>query len=100
MVELKPCPFCGSDPKRLYIYDGKEYIACMNPDCNVSPVTVAYRAKGAAAREWNKRRGEPGVVRCKDCKHKLDGCATIICCIHDYEIKPNDFCSYGERRDE
>ena len=49
------------------------------------------------------------VVRCKDCKH----CKTIfpekeigkeprqawICMLFKCEIKPNDFCSYGERRE-
>lgn len=46
------------------------------------------------------------VVRCKDCKHYIAGKCNKICYIMDYyyqggfEVKqPNDFCSYGERRD-
>lgn len=45
------------------------------------------------------------VVRCKDCKHGWKNCATgNIYCQRDgrnsYEMifKPDDFCSYGERR--
>lgn len=47
------------------------------------------------------------VVRCKDCKRcRGFGGVTIepdevgICKIDDLCVKPNDFCSYGERRSE
>lgn len=36
------------------------------------------------------------VVRCKDCKHEFGG-SCIICGFQRRE--PEDFCSYGERRD-
>mgnify|MGYP007080847461 FL=1 len=36
------------------------------------------------------------VVRCKDCKHKCGG-SCIICGFQ--KRKPEDFCSYGERKD-
>ena len=36
------------------------------------------------------------VVRCKDCKHEFGG-SCIICGFQQRE--PEDFCSYGERRD-
>ena len=35
------------------------------------------------------------VVRCKDCKYE-DTCCRMI----RNEKKPNDYCSYGERREE
>ena len=36
------------------------------------------------------------VVRCKDCKHFIgDKCAD-----NGYTWNPNDYCSYGERREE
>jgi hypothetical protein len=42
------------------------------------------------------------VVRCKDCKYLVDAVVNangfLICDINDMEIKPEDFCSYGERR--
>ena len=40
------------------------------------------------------------VVRCKDCKHcRRD--AYGLWCFNDYEhsLQPDDFCSYGERRE-
>ena len=37
------------------------------------------------------------VVRCKDCKHYDIGGSCIICGFQSR--KPDDFCSYGERKD-
>lgn len=36
------------------------------------------------------------VVRCKDCKHEFGG-SCIICGFQ--KRKPDDFCSYGEKKD-
>ena len=40
------------------------------------------------------------VVRCKDCKH-YESCegGKDFCCWHATGIVPDDFCSYGERKD-
>ena len=44
------------------------------------------------------------VVRCKDCKNlvntTINANGFLICDISDMEIAPDDFCSYGERREE
>ena len=42
------------------------------------------------------------VVRCKDCKYSARGAefGTIICRVAERKIKPDDYCSYGERREE
>lgn len=44
------------------------------------------------------------VVRCKDCEYlvntTINANGFLICDISDMEIAPDDFCSYGERRDE
>lgn len=44
------------------------------------------------------------VVRCKVCKHlvnaTVNGNGFLICDISDMETAPDDFCSYGERRDD
>ena len=44
------------------------------------------------------------VVRCKDCKHlvnaTVNGNGFLICDISDMEIALDDFCSFGERRDD
>lgn len=43
------------------------------------------------------------VVRCKDCKYLVNATVNdngfLICDISDMEITPDDFCSYGERKD-
>ena len=40
------------------------------------------------------------VVRCKDCKHytSSSGCIGIMPG-YGFDVKPDDFCSYGERRE-
>ena len=44
------------------------------------------------------------IVRCKDCEHlvntTINANGFLICDISDMEIAPDDFCSYGERREE
>ena len=44
------------------------------------------------------------VVRCNDCKNLVNTTINanwfLICDISDMEIAPEDFCSYGERREE
>ena len=43
------------------------------------------------------------VVRCKDCKYLVNATVNdngfLICEISDMEITPDDFCSYGKRKD-
>ena len=59
MSELKPCPFCGGKAQRGFIthaYGHKMYFSeCSNEDCLIAPTTIAYKAKGADARAWNRR---------------------------------------------
>ena len=44
------------------------------------------------------------VTRCKDCEYlvnaTVNGNGFLICDISDIETTPDDFCSYGERRDK
>ena len=43
------------------------------------------------------------VTRCKDCEYLVNATVNangfLICDISDMEIAPDDFCSYGERRE-
>lgn len=43
------------------------------------------------------------VVRCKDCKYLVNATVNsngfLICHVSDMEIMPDDFCSYGERKE-
>ena len=38
------------------------------------------------------------LVRCKDCALTMDD--TYYCEYHEHNVMPDDFCSYGEVRDE
>ena len=44
------------------------------------------------------------VVRCKDCKYLVNATVNpngfLICHVTDMEIAPEDFCSYGECRED
>lgn len=37
------------------------------------------------------------VIRCKDCKH-FDG-SYPMCCRFEEDVKPDDYCSFGEKRE-
>ena len=42
------------------------------------------------------------VIRCKDCEHYeqfTTGCDEMVCELDDLFRNPDDFCSYGERKD-
>lgn len=39
------------------------------------------------------------VVRCKDCKHFDGSYSYPICCRWEETIKPDDYCSYGEKKE-
>lgn len=48
-----------------------------------------------------EERGFVSVVRCKDCRYyKSDGGAMMVCDVSDIVVNDDDFCSYGERREE
>ena len=55
---------------------------------------------------WNRQQAEnvkdwEPVVRCKDCKHHKYGKYCECCAGHpEYIWEDDDFCSYGERRDD
>ena len=58
--------------------------------------------------EWMKMLAEEAVdavpvVRCKDCKYLVNATVNsngfLICHVTDMEIAPEDFCSYGERKE-
>ena len=50
-VELKPCPFCGSEAKVKYIL-GREAIACQG--CNAEMVS-SYSPIDVLVEMWNRR---------------------------------------------
>ena len=47
-----------------------------------------------------KRDAEAALVRCKDCKHSIEGGLDYCVCNKSHLLlKDDDFCSYGERRE-
>lgn len=57
--KLKPCPFCGSQPK---IIGNKTLvnnrIVCNSPDCDMSVETVFYTTREEAIDTWNTRNDD------------------------------------------
>ena len=42
------------------------------------------------------------IIRCKDCKYSFQGWHNLLCerPFHEFEIKPDGFCAWAERREE
>ena len=72
-IELKPCPFCGSEPKIVNFGD-IAFVRCSGCRCRSGAVqaSVDYTAKEVAAKEWNQRVNEKheyiGVIVCEMCR--------------------------------
>lgn len=59
MAELKPCPFCGSNPYVVvskYRHDQKTFaIKCSNMECKIIPMTYEHAEERFACHDWNER---------------------------------------------
>lgn len=55
--ELKPCPFCGKEP-RIYGDKPQVYIACVNEECPVNSETIFFQTRERAVEAWNHRAGD------------------------------------------
>ena len=52
---LKNCPFCGHAPEVQQWQEGW-YVECMNPACDVEPVTRDdFDTEAEAVAAWNRR---------------------------------------------
>ena len=110
MDKLMPCPFCGgrATVKTRYIGYGSiglgehdEYrVVCK--ECRAS--NDEYRREAEAIAAWNRRADAVQVVRCVDCKYrelaKVNCKGYTICPASGMEITDDDFCSYGERKED
>ena len=49
---------------------------------------------------WNDNHGE--LIRCKDCKHSKGDVFDrgLYCTHHPMDVEPDDYCSYGERKEQ
>lgn len=55
-MKLKPCPFCGKEPKIKNVGDNKQYIVYQCQNCTRTPLKLsdARTTIRGAKRAWNK----------------------------------------------
>lgn len=79
-------------------FDREACLSILRAKANMAVLMDAapYFEKAAQMLEKLPAADVAPVVRCKDCKHEFGG-SCIICGFQ--KRKPEDFCSYGERKD-
>lgn len=60
MIDLKPCPFCGSEAtivmlEGLYMPQNVYRAKCNNAECLVNPCTPYTYTEESAVKIWNER---------------------------------------------
>ena len=114
---LLPCPFCGGEAKITardvepqgdpwYGKNIQTFVICTN--CGACLFDDYFHEGFADNHEaiaaWNRRADAVQVVRCVDCKYrelaKVNCKGYTICPASGMEITDDDFCSYGERKED
>ncbi len=103
MTKLKRCPFCGGEAEIKVRYDIWLHPANFEPHCDTfgcqGSVGFAYGTKEAAIERWNTRT--PEIVRCGECVYwEPENCRNPNILMQDQQMTYDDFCSWGERREE
>jgi hypothetical protein len=58
MDKLKPCPFCGSEP-RCVEFNGLFIVVCgKGEECEVLPKTRFFKTAQLAIEAWNRRSSD------------------------------------------
>ena len=55
MSDTINCPFCNGVGSVDQDCDGMWYVACINKNCLVLPITISFRSRRHAIRAWNHR---------------------------------------------
>ena len=93
------CPLCGTPESKSPVRcpdaqkPGERWITCSK--CGISYKSLVWQAAGGGVKGNARTVDAVEVVRCKDCKHEFGG-SCILCGFQ--KRKPEDFCSYGERK--
>lgn len=101
--ELKPCAHCGKEGHIRIRYDIWLHPANFEPHCDTfgcqGSVGLAYGTEEAAIESWNTRT--PEIVRCGECVYwEPENCRNPNILMRDQQMTYDDFCSWGERREE
>ena len=101
--KLKPCAHCGKEGHIRVRYDIWLHPANFEPHCDTygcqGSVGLAYRTEEAAVESWNTRT--PEIVRCGECVYwEPENCRNPNILMRDQQMTYDDFCSWGERREE
>lgn len=101
--KLKPCAHCGKEGHIRVRYDIWLHPANFEPHCDTfgcqGSVGLAYGTEEAAIESWNTRT--PNIVRCGECVYwEPENCRNQNILMRDKQMNYDDFCSWGERREE
>lgn len=101
--KLKPCAHCGKEGHIRIRYDIWLHPANFEPHCDTygcqGSVGLAYATEEAAIESWNTRT--PEIVRCGECVYwEPENCRNPNILMRDQQMTYDDFCSWGERREE
>lgn len=98
MTKLKRCPFCGGEASLEVIRENEVAFCCVECDqCGIS--TYSSTNMKEVVDIWNTRT--PEIVRCGECVYwEPENCRNPNILMRDQQMTYDDFCSWGERREE
>lgn len=98
MTKLKRCPFCGGEASLEVIRENEVAFCCVECDqCGIS--TYSSTNMKEVVDMWNTRT--PEIVRCGECVYwEPENCRNPNILMRDQQMTYDDFCSWGERREE
>ena len=101
MTKLKRCPFCGGEARLVTrrqegtSIEPKHFIMCERCRCMTSESWILK----VVIDKWNTRT--PEIVRCGECVYwEPENCRNPNILMRDQQMTYDDFCSWGERREE